>query len=377
MSQSRWKTAFEELGNYFACRQRLEQLTSPIRDIVTSTAASPHILGDFRIVREIGRGGMGVVYETEQQSLRRRVALKILPFAAVLDDRRLQRFKNEALAAAQLRHPNIVSVLSVGCERGVHYYAMEYVEGQSLAEVVEELQGTSGELEVNTAHPSGRLAATPPGVRLRLAPSDEDRGDRSEYSPPRQVPCPQNPSSLPLSPSTLNHAALSTVVATRSSPLVTCPFSSGDRFRQIARLGIQAAEALHYAHEMGIVHRDIKPSNLLVDAHGHLWITDFGLATTQSDAGLTMTGDILGTLRYMSPEQAAGDRVRIDYRTDIYSLGTTLYELLAGQPAFLDTDRKLLLRCILEDHTSAKESFQVVVPPASCRADNPVCRPAG
>src|SRR5262249_34882730 len=104
-------------------------------------------------------------------------------------------------------------------------------------------------------------------------------------------------------------------------------------FRQIAEWGIQAAEALEHAHSVGIVHRDIKPANLMIDSQGQLWITDFGLARTTADAGLTMTGDVLGTLRYMSPEQATARHGLVDHRTDIYSLGVTLYELLTGTPA--------------------------------------------
>src|SRR5204863_7068606 len=95
-------------------------------------------LGDYRVIREIGRGGMGVVYEAEQVSLGRRVALKVLPFAAALDARQLQRFKNEAQAAAHLHHTNIVPVYAVGCERGVHYYAMQFIDGQTLAALTDE-----------------------------------------------------------------------------------------------------------------------------------------------------------------------------------------------------------------------------------------------
>src|SRR5207245_5906999 len=120
-------------------------------------------------------------------------------------------------------------------------------------------------------------------------------------------------------------------------------------FRTVAHLGVQAAEALQHAHGLGVVHRDIKPANLLLDLRGNLWITDFGLAHCQSQAGLTMTGDLVGTLRYMSPEQALAKRVIIDHRTDIYSLGATLYELLTLQPIFAGRDRQELLRQIAFD----------------------------
>src|SRR6266487_1541821 len=102
--------------------------------------SAPMLLGDFRILREVGRGGMGVVYEAEQISLGRRVALKVLPFAAALDAKQLQRFKNEAQAAAHLHHQNIVPVYAVGCERGVHYYAMQFIEGRTLKALVVELR---------------------------------------------------------------------------------------------------------------------------------------------------------------------------------------------------------------------------------------------
>ena len=200
-------------------------------------------LGDFRLLREIGRGGMGIVYEAEQISLNRRVALKVLPFAATLDERRLQRFKMEAQAAAQLHHPNIVPVYAVGCERDVHFYAMQFIDGQTLAAAIEERRG----------------AAEMPAESLRSA-------------------------------TTVLEAEL--------------PPRSAAYFRRAAEMGVQAADALDHAHQAGIIHRDIKPSNLLLDARGKLWITDFGLAHCQSEASLTVTGDLVGTLRYMSPEQA-------------------------------------------------------------------------
>ena len=266
-------------------------------------------LGDFRLLREIGRGGMGVVYEADQLSLGRRIALKVLPFAAILDPRQLQRFKNEAQAAAQLRHPNIVGIHFVGCDRGVHYYAMDLVRGQSLAEVLSRMRHASLKSESADGEDPQRTAS-PDGV------SPDSEADAE----------------------TMPVVALSTEPSIRSPKYV----------RAIANLGIQAAEAFEYAHQMGIVHRDVKPSNLLLDASGRLFVTDFGLAMTRTETNLTVSGDLLGTLHYMSPEQAAGKRTILDHRTDIYSLGVTLYEALTLRPAFPGTDRQELLRQIAE-----------------------------
>jgi eukaryotic-like serine/threonine-protein kinase len=262
------------------------------------------LLGDFRIIREAGRGGMGVVYEAEQVSLCRRVALKVLPFAATLDPRQLARFRVEAQAAAQLHHTNIVPVFSVGVERGVHYYAMQFIEGQSLAEVIHERR------------------------------QDGDLGCRDS-------------------------ALLDGTPWAGSSGVLT---SGPPYFQAVARLGVQAAEALEYAHSFGILHRDIKPANLLLDIRGTLWVTDFGLARLHDDAGLTMTGDVLGTLRYMSPEQALARRVLIDERTDVYSLGLTLYELLILRPAYDGHDRQELLRQIAFEEPPAPRRIVPAIP---------------
>jgi serine/threonine protein kinase len=209
------------------------------------------VLGDFRILREVGRGEMGVVYEAEQVSLGRRVALKVLPFAATLGARQVQRFHNEARAAAGLHHTNIVPVYAVGQERGVHYYAMQFIDGRTLADLIAQRQG-----EV--------LARVPTAAEQEAAAA---------------------------SGSTLPPAAQATSAAPRDAA----------EFRRAAEWGIQAAEALDCAHGLGVVHRDVKPANLLVDAAGRLWVTDFGLAQVQSEASLTATGDLVGTLRYMSP----------------------------------------------------------------------------
>jgi serine/threonine protein kinase len=275
-------------------------LCQPVGDAAadgSAPSAGPSLaepLGDFRIIREVGRGGMGVVYEAEQRSLGRRVALKVLPFAATMDPRQLQRFQNEARAAAGLHHTNIVPVYAVGCERGVHFYAMQYIEGQSLADVIASLKASAG----------------------------RQRQHHDETTPYHGADATRSPDTAPI-------AELSTVRSTKDPGY----------FRTVAQLGIQAAEALDHAHQFGIIHRDVKPANLMVDAAGRLWVTDFGLAQVQSDTRLTMTGDLVGTLRYMSPEQALAKRVVVDHRTDIYSLGTTLYELLGLQPAFTGEDR--------------------------------------
>jgi WD40 repeat protein/serine/threonine protein kinase len=283
---------------------------------------SPGILGDFRIVREVGRGGMGIVYDAEQISLARRVALKVLPFAATLDTKQLQRFKNEAQTAAQLHHTNIVPVYYVGCERGVHFYAMQFIDGQTLSAVIRDLRRLAG--------------PQPPGAAVGGLASELASGPSAASRPAPDVP--GTTVEMPATPAaeTIAAQALSTERSTKSPAF----------FRTVAHLAVQAAEALEHAHQLGVVHRDIKPGNLLLDGRGNLWVTDFGLARLGTDPGLTMTGDLLGTIRYMSPEQALAKRVPIDHRTDIYSLGVTLYELLTLEPAYNGKSREEVLRQI-------------------------------
>jgi serine/threonine protein kinase/WD40 repeat protein len=294
-------------------------------------------LGDYRIIREIGRGGMGVVYEADQISLGRRVALKVLPFAAALDQKQLQRFKNEAQAAAQLHHTNIVPVHAVGCERGVQYYAMQFIEGRTIAEVIEELRSVEGRGASDESQNGGKVIGDQViGDRFAATASLECRSPNTDSSESRRVGD-RSPVTDYRSPSSTPPAAtLSTEGSSRSPGF----------FRTVAGLGVQAAQALEYAHTEGVVHRDIKPSNLILDTSGRVWVTDFGLARNDNDRGLTMTGDLVGTLRYMSPEQAMAKRVVLDHRTDIYSLGVTLYELLTLEPAVTGSDRQELLRQI-------------------------------
>ncbi len=337
---ARYPEFASELAEFFAGRDKVDGMAAPLRQALqdqppacpaAAVAAPPNPLGDFRILREVGRGGMGIVYEAEQMSLRRRVALKVLPFAGALDPRHLQRFKNESQAAAQLHHTNIVPVHYVGCERGVHFYAMQFIEGQSLASVIAELRRQS------EPRPSGsgkdNAAPTAP-----YTPLPDGRG--SDNTPPMAV--------------------LSTQRSTKDATY----------FRTVAELGIQAAEGLDHAHQQGIVHRDIKPANLMVSGEPgtsapglRLWITDFGLAQVQSDTRLTLTGDLVGTLRYMSPEQALAKRVIVDNRTDIYSLGVTLYELLTLEPAYRGNDRQELLRQIAFEEPKTPRRINKSIPP--------------
>jgi WD40 repeat protein len=294
----------------------------------TRGPASTGVLGDFRILREIGRGGMGVVYEAEQISLGRRVALKVLPYAAILDQRQLARFKSEARAAALLHHTNIVPVFSVGHESGVHYYAMQYIDGITLAQLITQLTESLGRPQSDStrdrAHDQTSLATNTPYI------SGNSNGPAA-------------------------HDAAMAIVTQRSADLSAY-------YRSIARLGIQAAEALQHAHQHGVVHRDIKPANLMLDTSGNLWITDFGLARLETDVGLTMTGDLIGTLRYMSPEQAAADSGHIDHRTDVYSLGITLYELLALELMIDGKGRRSMLRQIVDEEIRSLARLDYAVP---------------
>jgi serine/threonine protein kinase/tetratricopeptide (TPR) repeat protein len=268
---------------------------------------------------------MGIVYEAEQLSLHRRVALKVLPFAGTLDPRQLQRFQNEAQAAACLHHTNIVPVYFVGCERGVHFYAMQFIDGQTLAELIRQLRQPAGPAPVSARLERTTAYAAAGGM---AGPGAATEGD----------------------------ARQPTLAAAASA-------QGRDYFRRVAELGMQAAEALDHAHQAGIVHRDVKPANLLLDGRGNLWVTDFGLAHVQhSEASLTMTGDLVGTLRYMSPEQALAQRVVVDHRTDIYSLGVTLYELLTLQAAFAGSDRQELLRQIAFEEPRAPRRIVKAIP---------------
>src|SRR5579871_584698 len=267
-------------------------------------------LGDFEIEREIGRGGMGIVYEARQVSLNRCVAVKILSSGLGLAPKAVQRFRREAEAAAKLHHTNVVPVYATGEENGIHFYAMELIDGPSLDVVIRQLRdGRGGDPR---SAPSPSAAATGP-----------------------YVPAEPTPTPLPASDSGSG------------------PRSSAERFDRAAAMIAEVAEALQHAHRQGVTHRDIKPSNLLLSSDGRLSVTDFGLARMLEQPGMTVTGEFVGTPAYMSPEQVTAGRIPIDHRSDVYSLGATLYELLTLRPPFTAEGRDQLLAQVMQKEPPA------------------------
>ncbi len=296
----------------------------------------PERLGDFRMLREIGRGGMGIVYEAEQESLGRRVAVKVLPPALPAGSPRRERFRREAETAARLHHSNIVPVLGVGEENGYHYIVMQLIQGVALDDCLAQLR------------------------RLQMPfqpadPSHQEEGDGT--GTPAAGKATAATWTAPIATNPLVEAP------PRELPLAGFAADSG-RFgpaywRSVAQIGLQVAQALHYAHRRGILHRDIKPANLILDADGVVWVTDFGLAKAIEEEAVTRTGDVFGTIRYMAPERLHG---LADGRSDLYSLGLTLYELIALRPAFGQSDPGVLIRTIAEEGLPRLRETRPAVP---------------
>ncbi len=349
------------------------------------SAVSPPLqqLGDFRIIREIGRGGMGVVYEAEQVSLGRHVALKVLPHAALADARHKARFEREAKAAAKLHHTNIVPVFGVGEHDGLPYYAMQFIQGLGLHEVIAELRrmqpgsgpgapgwsaspGAPGETRTppyrrwaaDRAANAANVARSLLSRRFDATPQVTEDARPNEGSGPREAP-----TEASLTPvSFLDGSSLSSssvLFPGQGEPFHQSETGKASYWRSVARIGVQVANALDHAHSQGVLHRDIKPSNLLLDTQGTVWITDFGLAKTTDQDNLTSPGDVLGTFRYMPPERFNGQG---DARSDLYSLGLTLYELLTLQPAFNEADRTKLIHQVCHDEPRRPRKLNRGVP---------------
>jgi WD40 repeat protein/serine/threonine protein kinase len=309
-----------------------------------SRPALPERLGDFRIVREVGRGGMGVVYEAEQLSLGRRVALKVLPRHALLDAESLERFRRESRAAAGLHHTNIVQVFGTGEQDGLHYFVMQFIPGSGLDVLIGELR------RLQAKKPEERPAAS--GRDATLAAAAVKGLLSGRFATPR----PERGSSG----GSGGTAAAKAPAVTEGVPTGSSAGSRRTYWMGVARIGIQVAEALAFAHAHGIVHRDVKPSNLLLDPHGTVWVTDFGLAKAAADPeNLTHSGDVVGTLRYMAPERFRGQS---DPRSDLYSLGITLYELLTLRGPFAATDRNQLLHQVVHEEPPRPRRVNPQVP---------------
>jgi serine/threonine protein kinase len=310
-------------------------------------------LGDYRILREVGRGGMGIVYEAEQESLGRHVALKVLPSHALLDPRHLQRFQREARAAARLHHTNIVPVYGVGEAEGLHYYVMQFIPGLGLDEVLVELQrlrqSKKGSAGVTTGgrHKPVSAAAVARGLltgHFEVGPSMSGPAALPILTSPHSPQGEEAEPPAPLSSTGSGVRKGSTVHLPGQTEGTSLSETGRPYWHSVARIGVQVAEALAYANGQGVLHRDIKPSNLLLDTQGNVWVTDFGLAKAAGSEDLTHTGDIVGTMRYLAPERFQG---RADARSDVYALGLTLYELLTLRPAFDETDKNKLIARVM------------------------------
>src|SRR5438132_2448605 len=278
---------------------------------------------------------MGVVYEARQMSLNRKVALKVLSGGLGFSPKAVQRFRREAEAAAKLHHTNIVPVYATGEEEGAYFYAMELIDGPSLDHVIKEMrQARSGRKPPAERSPADG-AASPPETRAPGSPDLAQTGPYVEASTASGLTAGLSASSLG---------------------------SGGGYFDTVAQAIADVAEALEYAHQQGVVHRDMKPSNLLLSSAGRLSVTDFGLARMLEQPGMTLTGEFVGTPAYMSPEQITAGRAPLNHRTDIYSLGATLYELLSLQRPFGGERRDEVIAQIMHKEPKAPRKVNPKVP---------------
>ena len=295
-----------------------------VRGLVGESSGPGHRLEEgrrvagYRIVRELGRGGMGIVYEAVHVGLDRPVALKVLGTQAAPDSSGRRRFLNEAKTAAGLHHTHIVPVFDVGQVGGLCYYAMQRIEGSGLDRVLRHLRR---DRSVAAGSTTGSASKRP----------GQANASRSRPTPKTKI--------KPNLDASLAFSGLGDVgggTSWRREPVDEPPAFTPPRgsayYRWVADVGRQAAEALAHAHQRGVIHRDIKPSNLLIDGRGMVWVADFGLARRLADPSQTQFDSMLGTPRYMSPEQARTGA--IDGRADVYSLGATLFELVTLRPPF-------------------------------------------
>ncbi|MFH1999769.1 MAG: serine/threonine-protein kinase, partial [Planctomycetota bacterium] len=301
------------------CREKEKRALSPTRSKEESLNAK--ILGDFHLLREIGRGGMGVVYEAEQVSLGRTVAIKVLPAHLTLRPETVSRFKREAATAAKLKHPGIVEIYTVGEAEGNHFFAMELVEGAPCDKIIERL--SRERISFHDGRMIGDAVMRTICYRSDASESKADEpSDRSDLH----------------------------------------DFWKKSYVETVCRIVVQMADALDHAHKAGVIHRDVKPSNILVRADGTCVLTDFGLAREEGLPSLTVTGQLAGTPHYIAPEQAAARSGTVDLRVDIYSLGVTLYEMLTLTRPFEGRTTQDVLAKIASKEPSAPRGTNPLIP---------------
>ncbi len=368
----RYPELADDIREFFPALVEVEQVKEERHDAESPPAAGPlpplERLGDYRIIREVGRGGMGVVYEAEQVSLGRHVALKVLPQRLLADPRTRRRFEREAKAAARLHHTNIVPVFGVGEHDGLPYYVMQFIRGLGLDEVLEELKHLQPGPAGGGSAP--RLTGELRAARKDVAAADVARSLLTGHFAPAAAEgdAPAGPTAATIDDAPADRAPpvagrLSDSFSLSSTVLRGSARRAGKRqpsyWQSVARVGVQVAEALAYAHGQGVLHRDVKPSNLLLDTAGTVWVADFGLAKADDQQNLTHTGDVLGTLRYLPPEAFDG---KADARGDVYSLGLTLYELLAFRPAFEERERNKLIKQVTGEEPPRLDRLNAQVP---------------
>ena len=365
----RYPELADDIRELFPAMVEIEQVREDHQEAAEHAAAPPapalRQLGDFRILREVGKGGMGIVYEAEQVSLGRHVALKVLPKSMLLDAKAKRRFEREAKAAARLHHTNIVPVFGVGEQDGMPYYVMQFIQGLGLDEVLEELKnlqpgGARAGSTLTRGQPRRSRAQEISAAQVARSlltgefQGTNDEDDEDATTAPEDAARPHDPAAdapdRPAASDSFTLSSSSVVLPGRSRDGSKSKSRKPTYWQSVASIGIQVAEALEYAHKQGVQHRDIKPSNLLLDTQGTVWVTDFGLAKADDQQNLTHTGDILGTLRYMPPEAFEG---KTDARGDVYSLGLTLYEMLAFRPAFDEKERNRLIRQVTQEEPAA------------------------
>ncbi len=322
-------------------------------------------IGKYKLVQEVGRGGMGIVFQAVHESLGRQVAIKVMPTPLTNAEKYIERFKREAQSAAKLHHTNIVSVFGVGEDEGFHFYVMDFVQGQSLSELVFGLNQTkSSHARANPAdsdqldsNPNTGNGITPTALEIATdSTRSQISGLNSDDSFVTVTPQANDTeadearatnSSGKQSSSGAAFGGLSQNSGTYRQEIPTQAATNSDNpkyFRWAARIGASISDALAYAHSNKILHRDIKPSNLMLDERGVVWVTDFGLAKdNSSELNLTQTGDVIGTPQYLAPESLEG---KYDQRSETYCVGLTLYELVTLEPAYTPGSTAEVIRAI-------------------------------